>query len=342
MMRAAVLAGIGRIRVIRCPRPVPRRGEVLVRVRAVGICRSDVHYYRTGRIGDAVIRRWPQMLGHEPAGEVAWPGPGVRGWRPGDRVAVEPAEPCGRCGNCRSGRGNICPRVRFLGMPGRPGALAEYVVMPAGNLVRLPAAVPFAIGAALEPFAIGMHAVRLVKRRIREAAVVGTGPVGLSVVAALRLAGARVTAFDYLPGRLRKARRMGAGAAFPVRRGEPMAAAAGRAGKGWDAVFEAGGTWQAVELALTLAAPGGTVALIGIMEEDRTPVNLHTARRKELAILNVRRSNDELAECVRLVGRGRVGLAPMITHRGGLDAAPRLFAMAERYSGGIVKGIIEP
>lgn len=338
-MRAAVLSGIHRIRIISTRVPRPGRGGALVRVRAVGVCRSDVHYYLTGRIGNQVIRRWPQTLGHEAAGEVVRVGPGVRGLKAGDRVAIEPATPCGECAFCRSGRGNICPRVGFLGMPGYPGALAEYLVMPVKNLEKLPRRISYEEGVALEPGSIGLHAVKLAGRLPREALVVGSGPVGLSVVAALRARGVRVTACDLIPGRLAVARKMGA--ARTVRVVRPGAAPAGMSGR-FGLVFEAGGTASALDLAILTAAPGGKAVLIGIMEDDHTPVNLHAARRKELAMLNVRRSNGETGEAIRMLGAGRLKLAPMVTHRFGLDGTAKAFRMAENYSGGIVKAVICP
>jgi L-iditol 2-dehydrogenase len=342
-MRAAVLAAPRRIVVREVPAPrAPRRGEALVRVTACGICRSDLHYYLHGRIGSQVIRIWPQTLGHEPAGDVVAVGPGVRGIRPGNRVAIEPAIPCGRCRECRAGRPNICTRHRFLGLPGMPGALAESLVMPVANLVRVPRSVSAAEAAALEPLAIGLHAVRLLGRRaLRAAAVVGAGPVGLCVLAALRAAGARVTICDYVPARLRVARRMGAARAVLIRPRRPMRDQAAALGD-LAVVFEAGGTPEAVDLALRAVWPGGTVALIGIMDGDRTPVNLHVARRKELTILNVRRSNGELAAAARMVASGKINLRPMLTHRGGLPDAASFFALVNRRASGVVKAVIEP
>jgi len=342
-MRAARLTGPRRIAVAAVRRPVPGRGEALVRVRAVGVCRSDLHYWLHGRIGNQVIRRWPQTLGHEPAGVVTALGPGVRNLKPGDRVAIEPAVPCGRCAECRAGRGNVCGRVRFLGMPGQPGALAEFLAHPAACLVRVPRSVGDEEAAALEPLAIGLHAVRLLHGRpLARALVVGAGPVGLCILAALRLRRARVTACDPVPARLAVARRMGAARAVRVDARAPARRTARALGGPFDAVFEAAGTAAAVELALRAARPGGTVALAGIPDGDTIPYHAHLARRKELVIVNVRRSNGELREAVRLVAAGRVRLGPLLTHRGGLDDAGRLFALVHRRGDGVVKAVIHP
>lgn len=340
-MKAAALVARQRIRVIETRAPRPGPGEVLVRLRAVGVCRSDLHYYEHGRIGNQVIRRWPQVLGHEPAGEVAGWGRGVRGFRRGDRVAVEPAIPCGRCRECRAGRGNICANVRFLGMPGLPGAFAECVTMPAANLVKVGPRTRFADAAALEPMAIGLHAVGLVRGPLRRALVIGAGPVGLCVLAALRLRAARVTVCDYVPARLRVARRMGAAATIRISPRRSMPAQARRL-RCEPAVFEAGGTAEAMELAVRAAAPGGTVAFIGIPDGDTVPYPAHVTRRKELTIVNVRRSNGELAEAARLLRAGRLNLGPMLTHEGGLDAAGRLFELVRRRAEGVVKATVRP
>jgi L-iditol 2-dehydrogenase len=342
-MQAARLTAPRRIRVLALPVPRPGSGEALVRIRAVGVCRSDLHYYLYGRIGDQVIRHWPQTLGHEPAGDVAAVGAGVRNVKTGDRVAVEPATPCGRCPDCRRGAGNVCKKIGFLGMPGQRGAFAEYLVHPARFLEKLPRSVSYDLGAALEPFAIGLHAVSLLGRLpARRALVVGAGPVGLSVLAALKLGRRQVTVCDYIPARLKVARRMGADRTVRVKPGISMAKVAETFKHGYDAVFEAGGTAEAVDLSLRAAGPGGFVALIGIPDGDTIPVNLHVARRKELTIRNVRRSNGELALGIRLVAGGKVDLGPMITHRGGLADAGKLLALVARRGDGVVKAVIRP
>ncbi len=343
-MRAAVLISPRRIAVRSVPHPGrPGRGEALVRVTACGICRSDLHYWESGRIGNQVIRRWPQRLGHEPAGRVVAVGAGVRGFRAGDRVAIEPAIPCGRCAQCRAGRGNLCGRVDFLGMPGRAGAFAEFLRRPVSSLVKVPASVSDAEAAALEPLTIGVHAVALLGRGpVPAAAVIGAGPVGLCVIAALRaLKRTRIVAGDLVAARLRAARRMGAARVVRVSATRSMRDQAAPFGAP-AVVIEAGGTPSALDLALHAVAPGGTVLVIGIMDGVTVPVNLHAARRKELTLVNVRRSNGELPEALRLVASGRVDLRPMLTHTGGLADAGRLFRKVHRRADGAIKAVIVP
>lgn len=314
-----------------------------MRVTACGICRSDLHYWAAGRIGNQVIRRWPQLLGHEPAGRIEALGAGTKGFRVGDRVAIEPAIPCGRCARCRAGRGNICSRVDFLGMPGQPGAFAESLRRPVASLFRVPASVSDAEAAGLEPLTIGVHAVRLLgARRVPAAAVIGAGPIGLCVLAALRaLKRARVTIGDFEPARLRAARRMGAARVVRVSPSRPMRDQAASFG-GPDVVVEAGGTATALDLAIHAVAPGGLLLVIGIMDGATVPVNLHAARRKELTIINVRRSNGEIRQAVALLVSRRVNLKPMLTHTGGLADAARLFRQVHLRKRGAIKAVIVP
>lgn len=342
-MQAAGLVGRRRIGLFSLPVERPGRGEVLIRVRAVGLCRSDLHYYLYGRIGSQIVRKYPQPLGHEPAGDIVAVGRGVRHVKPGDRVAVEPAAPCGKCADCRRGAGNVCAKVYFLGMPGLKGAFAEYLVYPAHNVVKVPKNTPYDQAAALEPLTIGCHSVGLLgKRKIKSALVVGAGPIGLSVLAILKHKKVPTTVVDYVPARLKVAKRMGAKKVMRVIESRPMAWSAKRLGRQFDAVFEAGGTEEAVNLSLEAAAPSGTVALIGIPDGDTINVNPHSARRKELTVMNVRRSNGELPECARLLAGKRVNLKPMLTHHGGLKDAARLFEVVANRRGGAVKATILP
>ena len=163
--------------------PDPGPGEALVKVRAVGICGSDIHWWEDGRIG----RRhsiYPQILGHEPAGEVIAAGPGVT-FAPGDRVAVEPAINCGRCEPCRSGRHNLCAHSSFMGGPEFNGLFREYALVPAANLVAVPEAMSDDDATLIEPLAIILHVLKLAPVAIGDTvAVVGAGPMGLLMMAA--------------------------------------------------------------------------------------------------------------------------------------------------------------
>ena len=183
---SAVLVAVGDLRIEDRPTPRPGPGDVVIGVRSVGICGSDIHYWEHGRIGDFVVES-PLVLGHEAAGVVEDVAADVTDLKPGDRVAIEPGVPCRRCARCKSGRYNLCGDVRFMATPPIDGALARYVVHPADFCYRLPDHVSLDGGAMLEPLSVGVHACR--RGGVRPGSrvlVMGAGPVGLACLLAAR------------------------------------------------------------------------------------------------------------------------------------------------------------
>lgn len=212
-MKAAYLTAPERIEVLDAPAPARRQPtDVLVRIDAVGVCGSDLHYYHAGGIGEQVVA-YPWVMGHECAGTVLEAPAGVPGPRVGDRVAIDPLIACGQCDQCLSGRRHTCRRQKFLGCPGQtPGALAEQMVLPAECCFPVPPAMTAAEAVLAEPFSIGLYAVRLAALKPgARVAVLGSGPIGLCVLlAAKALAQATVYATDLVPERLAVARHLGA------------------------------------------------------------------------------------------------------------------------------------
>lgn len=183
-MRAARLHAIGDLRVGEEPEPAAAAGMSLVRVTAVGICGSDLHWWDEGAIGDATLAH-PLVLGHEGAGVIA-DGP-----RRGERVAIDPAITCGTCRACRDGYANLCYRIRFAGHGDTDGMMREVMAWPADLLHPLPDGVPDADGALLEPLGVAIHSVDLGHLPFAgTACVIGCGPIGLLLVAVLKAAGA--------------------------------------------------------------------------------------------------------------------------------------------------------
>lgn len=223
-MRVAELIARRRFRIAELPLPDPAPGEVQVRVGAVGICGSDLHAYVEGGVGDTACL-YPMVLGHEPAGTVVRSGAGVTGWAPGDRAACEPAIYCYHCEYCRSGRHNVCARIRFMSMPGEPGFFREYVNIPAANLLPIPAQISLPLATVAEPLAVALHSMKFAAIRLGEtAAVFGAGPIGLLTVACLRLAGAgRIWSVDPVAHRREMARQAGADAAIDPAQTGPVA-----------------------------------------------------------------------------------------------------------------------
>jgi len=333
-MRAARLHAVGDLRVADEPVPVPEPASSLVRVTAVGICGSDLHWWTEAGIGDAVLRR-PLVLGHEAAGVIA-DGP-----RRGERVAIDPAIPDGTCRPCRDGYRNLCVNIRFAGHGRQDGALREYLAWPSEQLHPLPEALSDADGAVLEPLGVAIHALDLGHLRLGgTAAVVGCGPIGLLLCELLQVAGAAsVTAFEPLPHRRAAAVGLGVTVADPAVAADP-AALAGLTGGGVDVAFEIAGTDEAVQLAMAAARPGGRVVLGGIPGDDTTTFRASTARRKGLTIALVRRMNEVYPRAINLVAAQRVDVTTLVTARYPLEKAAEAFSNAAARTG--LKVIVEP
>lgn len=338
-MRSARLTAVGHIELHETAVPHPGPGEVLVRLRAVGICGSDVHYYVDGHIGDAVAP-FPYVLGHEPSGEIAELGAGVSTLQIGQRVALEPALSCGQCAMCLTGRPNCCPQVRFLGSPPVPGVYEEYHVFTAHQCVPIPDAVSLEAAATLEPMGVGLHAVNLARVRPGDRiAIMGCGPVGILTAVAARAAGATFIAMtDPIPARRDHARRIVADmVADPA--DDALPAIRDAAGE-IDIAFEAAGAQGAVDDATLIVRPGGTAVIIGIPTSDRIALWAHSLRRKELNIIMARRSNFDLEPCIRLMEHGMIDPAQVITHRFTLDTLAEGMEMVHNYRDGVLKAMI--
>jgi L-iditol 2-dehydrogenase len=332
---AARLHRVGELRLGREPVPAPGPGTSLVRVSAVGICGSDLHWWGEAGIGDAVLDH-PLVLGHEAAGIIE-DGP-----RRGERVAIDPAVPCGVCRCCLDGHRNLCTAIVFAGHGGQDGMMREFAVWPSSRLHRLPDQLSDAEGALLEPLGVAIHALDLGHLRIGgTAAVVGCGPIGLLLVQLLRAAGAAVVlAVDPLAHRRDAASRYGAEAVLDPAAPDAGAALRELAPGGVDTAFEIAGTDEAVQFAMAAARPGGRVVLAGIPGDDWTRFRASVARRKGLTIAMVRRMNEVYPRAISLAGRGRVDLGPLVTHRFPLADAAEAFRMAAQRHG--LKVIIEP
>lgn len=343
-MKALVLHGVRDLRVEEREKPRPLPGQVLVRVRSVGVCGSDVHYYTHMRIGDQVVER-PQIPGHEASGEVVELGEGVEGLQVGQRVALEPALFCGRCEFCTSGRPNICPNVRFHGTPPNDGLMCEFAVLEAEQCVPVPEALSFNEAAMLEPLQVTVHAANLVGTTPGETvAVVGCGAVGLGCMQMARIGGAgRIIATDRFDYRVELAAKLGADETVCVDETDPVEAVKDlTGGRGADLVFECTNKAAGAPQAYEIAAIGGRVALVGIPEEDEIVLDAHTARRKELRVQYVRRSRHAARQAIGLVASGRMDVASWVTHTVPLEEAAGAFEMVEKYADGVVKAVVRP
>jgi L-iditol 2-dehydrogenase len=331
-MDALRLHAIGDLRLEPLHEPVPAPGEEILRVTAVGLCGSDLHWFVDGGTGTRITR--PLVLGHE-AGGVIESGP-----RAGQRVALEPSAACGHCDPCRAGHGNLCPNVRFAGHSTTDGALRPRMAWPGRLLLPVPDVIPDDHVALLEPLGIALHAIGLGHVRAgMSAAVVGCGPVGLLLIRALRGVGARrIVATDRLAHRVAAARASGADEVALVdgQGGGPSAA--------WepvDVAFECAGEDPALETALDLARIGGRVVLVGIPGEGRVAFRATLAREKGLTLVMARRMQTQhLLRAIEMVDDGLVDLGGLISASYGLaDGVAAFEALASR---GGLKIIVRP
>jgi L-iditol 2-dehydrogenase len=267
----------------------------------------------------------------------------VTGLAPGDRVAVDPLVNCGHCDQCRAGRLNTCRAQRFLGCPGQlDGCMAERVVMPARCCFPVPQS--FSLGAAVlvEPFAIALHATRLAGAlQGLDVGVLGSGPIGLCVLAAARVAGAgSVLCTDRLDYRLRLADRLGASWSANAEQTNVVGEVSLSKPEGLDAVFECSGEPDALEQAVDLLKPGGTLLIAGIPESRRVSFDISHLRRKELTIKNVRRQNESTQHAIDVLAGGQVNLDPLVTHHFGFAESQSAFELVGGYDDGVVKALV--
>ncbi len=327
-MITARLHGIGDIRLHDEAVPAPGEHELLLKVTAVGICGSDLHWYSEGAIGDAVLKR-PLVLGHEFAAVIA------SGPRAGERVAVDPAIACEKCELCLTGHPNLCPHTRFSGHGADDGALREFMAWPERNLFSLPDSIDDIGGAMLEPLGVALYAADHAQLQVGgTAAVFGCGPIGLLMIQIARAAGATaIYAYDPRPHRLKTAAAMGA--LVPPANAESAGHWVWDAthGRGADCAFEFAGTDDAVEQALLAVKPAGKVLLVGIPDNDRTGFPAGLARRKGVTLQLVRRMKHVYPRAIALAVQGAVNLRACVSDCLPLSQADDAFKLAAQRSG---------
>ena len=323
--------------------PDPGPGEVLVRIRAVGLCGSDLHHYLEGSTAGTVAQ-FPAILGHEPAGEIVGVGPGVENLKTGTRVAVEPTIICGKCEPCRGGRQNICEASLFMGGPQLPGLLREYAVMPQRNVAVIPDDMDFPIATVVEPLAVLLHSLELAKLQLGETVLVlGAGPIGLLAVAVSKLAGAAsIVVADQIPERLALAKKMGAGAVVDFSK-ESVADAVRdvTGGKGAHVIFDAAGKPESINNGLEAARPGARMVVIGIPSQQDVPVNFWRGLDREISIHIQKRSNGNDHEAIEMIQRKQIDAHALVTHLFPLEEGAKAFETVAHFSDGVAKAVVE-
>jgi L-iditol 2-dehydrogenase len=343
-MKALLLSEYKKLNVVDMPVPEIADDEVLVRVKACGICGSDIHGYdgSTGR------RIPPLVMGHEAAGVIDRVGRAVDGFTPGDRVTFDSTVSCGTCQFCRSGRINLCDNRTVLGVScgdyRRHGAFAEYVSVPARILYRLPDTLPFERAALIEAVSIAVHAVsRRVPSPDDTVVVVGAGMIGVLVIQVLKTKGCRnIIAVDVDQQKLALATRMGATGSLNAKdRDVPAAVRDLTGGKGADVSFEVVGHTDTVQTSIRCLRKGGTAVLIGNLS-PKVELPLQEVVSREISVLGSCASNGEIPQCIELLASGAINVDPLVSLRAPLDAAPGLFERLYAGDKSLMKVILEP
>ncbi len=339
-MRAAVLTGIGQVRIEDRPEPTAPPGWVVVRVESASLCGTDSHQY-DGRIDTP----FPRVPGHDFAGRVDSVGDGVDESLIGAPVAVKPSLPCGECADCSAGKLADCKRKKLIGL-WSDGCLTERIAVPQVNLVPRPEGVQAWQGSLLEPLAVGLNTVDRLRIVLGETIVVlGQGPIGLALTRLAALSGAgRLIVTDARDDPFAVSRSYGASDCINVRNTDPKQAILDLTdGAGADIVIETSGFPASSAMVLDLVRKEGKVAHIG-WANDLPPLPVIPIMAKTLTIFGIggNGGRGQYERSLELVRSGRVDLEPMVTHRFSLDDVGEAFETAASKAGGSIKVIVEP
>ncbi len=343
-MKALLLKQYMELELADLPQPDIGPNDVLVRVRACGICGSDVH----GFDGSSGRRIPPIVMGHEAAGLIEATGPDVKNWKAGDRVTFDSTVSCGRCHFCRRGEINLCDNRQVLGVScgeyRRHGAFAEYVAVPENILYRLPDSLPYEHAAMIEAVSIAVHAVNLTPHALGDTAVVvGSGMIGQLTIQAAKVAGfGRVFAVDIDDAKLENARKLGADETFNSKNCDPAAEIAARTeGRGADAALEAVGATDPIRTAIQCVRKGGTVTLIGNIT-PKIELPLQPVVTRQIRLQGSCASSGEYPACIDLLSSGAIRVDTMISARTSLDDAAGWFTRLYQHEPNLMKVIVQP
>ncbi|MHB1033111.1 MAG: galactitol-1-phosphate 5-dehydrogenase [Pirellulales bacterium] len=341
-MKALVLKQYMRLDYEDVPTPEPGPDDVLIAVRACGICGSDVH----GMDGSTGRRIPPVIMGHEASGVIARVGAAVSGWAPGDRVTFDSTIYCGGCDYCRRGQINLCDRRRVLGVScddyRQNGAFAEFVAVPQRILYRLPPELSFERAAMVEPVSIAFHAVNRTPIALGDSAVVvGAGVIGLFVIQALRRAGCgRIIAVDVEPAKLELARTLGADETVNASAGDSAAEVFRlTGGRGADLAVEAVGIAPTVELAVRCVRKGAAVTLVGNLSA-KVPWPLQLVVTRELTLYGSCASRGEYPACLEMIARGAIDVDRLTSAVAPLATGALWFERLYNKEPGLVKVVL--
>lgn len=342
-MKAAVMNKVGEIKLETLDIPTPKDDQVLVKIKHVGICGSDVHYFEHGRIGDFVVRD-PIILGHESAGEVVEVGRNVKHLKVGNKVTLEPGYTCGKCEYCKTGRYNLCPDVVFMATPPYNGAFVEYVAYPADMAFKLPENMDTVEGALIEPLAVGLHAARTADAHIGQTAVVlGAGCIGLVTLMSLKAMGvSEVYVSDVIEKRLDKALECGATGVIRADKEDTVEAINKLTnGQGADLVFETAGNKITTKQTVNLVKRGGKIVLVGMAPDATIDYDFISLISKEASISTVFRYRNLYPTGIKAVSSGLIPIRKIVTNFFKFEDTQYAMKYSVENARDMVKGVIE-
>ncbi|KAL5718455.1 L-iditol 2-dehydrogenase [Ranunculus cassubicifolius] len=339
MNMAAWLVGINTLKVQPFHLPPLGPNDVRINMKAVGICGSDVHYLRTMRCADFIVKE-PMVIGHECAGIIEEIGSEVKSLVVGDRVALEPGISCWSCSYCKGGSYNLCPDMKFFATPPVHGSLANQVVHPADLCFKLPENVSLEEGAMCEPLSVGVHACRRANVGAETTVLImGAGPIGLVTMLAARAFGSpRIVIVDVDDHRLSVAKELGADGIVLVSTKiedveNEVIEIQKVMGAGVDVTFDCAGFSKTMTTALTATRAGGKVCLVG-MGHGVMSVPLTGAAAREVDIVGIFRYKNTWPLCLEFLRTGKIDVKPLITHRFGFSQSEVVEAFETSARGG--------
>lgn len=323
--------------------PVPQQGQALIKMEYCGVCGSDVHFYREGKVGDTPAPK-DFILGHEVAGTVTALGEGVTNLKVGDRVALEPGYTCGKCEFCKTGRYNLCPDVQFFAAPPVQGALQEYVVHPADMCFKLPDNVSTEEGALVEPLAVGMHAASQANVTLGNSVLIlGSGCIGLVTMLSAKARGAsKLVVVDLFQKRLDMAKKLGATEVINAKEENVADRVREIFGPlGADIVFETAGAIPTIQQTPYYVKPGGTICLVGMAAESMANYNFNQIMMKEVTIKSVFRYRNLYPSAIAAIASGAIDVKQIVTHRFTFDESDEAFHNAVTNAQDEIKEVIK-
>lgn len=339
--KAAFLTQLEKIEMREIPVPELKSGEVLVKLEAVGICGSDVHYYQHGSIGDFKVS-FPFILGHECSGTVVDVAPDVTTRKKGDRVVLEPGVPCGGCEFCLDGKYNLCPDVKFLATPPYDGCLMNYIAYPASWTFEIPDNVSMQEGALVEPLAIGLNACLTGGVNLGDSVVIfGAGCIGLvTLLAAKAYGAAQVIVVDVLEKRLEIAKSFGA-TVLNAKDFDPVAEILSlTGGKGARVVIDCAGTNQTLTSTVLCAKTGGMIVFVGMADDKVNGLSISPISTKELTITSIFRYRNLYPTTITAIASGKINVNGIVSNIYKFEDCAKAYSETLANAKDIIKSVI--